>query len=489
MAGVLRIVAFSLILLSVIIGVAAFSSRSTDTPTGLDFRSLVLAGLLFYISLCVVFVFRKTARQINRVEGCFLAVLLWVVLPVPAALALLSFTDMDPVDALFEAVSGLTTTGMTVFDTLEGVPTPVIVLRGTLQWLGGLMTLVIVVAILAPLGIAGLPDDQATVVNREATVFRGGVGQTVLSVAGAYAIITVGCFVLLAVTEVPIFEAYYLTLSTVSSGGFVPSDTPISELGNPFAPFVLIVFMVIAGTNIIWQRLLVGRRLQLLRSHKETYFYLAAIVVFGFVYAAVFFNRAGSVDVLTPFDAITEGLFTAASLISTTGFEIRNSSFSVLPVALVAILVLIGGCSFSTAGGISFYRVGGMMNRAFTDLSQLVYPSSIYSARFGSQRYMMSLMKAIWTYFFAVIFVVMIGTVLLSLNLDSFEAALIASIAAFANIGAFYSTGWSETGQWVRFADMDSSSKLVLCVLMILGRLHILTLLTAFNLTYWNRAR
>lgn len=486
MSSVFRIAAICFSSIGILIAVAALIGEQVGV---VNFRNFILSGLVIYVSASLYFVFHRRGWSMNRVESCVLLVFLWVVIPVPVTVALMQATEISLIDAYFEATSALTTTGATVFPTLADVPTSIIFLRGAMQWVGGLLTLSGVVLVLAPMGLGGLPTPSATIINTGQGVARSGATQIALGLLASYSFLTVFCFLLLILTQVSAFDAFMISLSTVSSGGFVPTDVPITNLGNALTTPVLIFFMILAGTSIIWQRLMTAYRVQRLKAHRETYYYFVAVGVLGLVYTLTFFERAGSADVLTPLDAVREGFFTAASLLSTTGFEIRNSSFSVLPATIVLMIVVVGGCSFSTAGGISFYRVGGMITHSLKDLKILVYPSSVLASKFGSQRYDVQMIKAIWTYFFAVITVTSLGTALLALRLDSFEAALIASIAAFSNMGPFYATGWSETRLWMPFSEMDAFSKSVFCGLMILGRLHILAVLTAVNRTYWLDSR
>lgn len=487
MSSIFRTLALSLVIISVFIVIAALYTPIEDERWTI--ASFILAGITLYLGLAGFFAFRKRQWRIDRVQACLLLVILWFMVPLPIAAALMTFHDFSFVDAFFEATSAFTTTGSTVLQSLEGVPDSVVSLRSMVQWLGGLVTLVMIVLILAPLSMGGLPADQATIINREATIFGDRGEQTIVRITGAYALVTILCFSSLAMCQVPPFEAFHLALSIVSTGGFAVSDTEIGEIGNFLTRYVFVIFMIIGGSSIVWHRLLISGRVQSLRNHRETYIYFLIILAFAIIYAGVFFNRAGSVTVLSPLEAIEEGLFTAASLISTTGYEIRFGSFSVLPETLVILLVIVGGCSFSTSGGVSLYRIGGMLNHAYVDIRKLIYPNSVYASKFGSQRYTLNLMKAIWTFFFSVIAVITVGTLCLAIELNSFEEALIASVAAFSNIGGFYSTGWSETGQWTAYDDMTNTAKIILCILMVIGRLHILTLLTAANLTYWRSSR
>ena len=485
MSGVFRFAAICFAFVGFLICISALiGSKHSDQTI-----NLIIAGVIIYVSVSLFFAFRRGDWAINRVESFMLLVILWTVLPLPVAISFMQTTELTLIDAYFEATSALTTTGASNFQTLGDVPIAVIVLRGLIQWVGGLLTLVGVVLIMAPAGLGGLSVSHSHYSHGETDITRYQARQVIVNLAAAYMIMSIFCFIALNATSVPVFDAFHLMTAAAATGGMVGTDTPINDLGNGFTPYVLSFCMLIAATSVLWQKNVVARRFDLLKQHRETYFYLATFAILGITFAATFFQRAGSTEVLAPAAALTEGFFTAASLVSTTGLEIRNGSFSVLPTPFILIMVLIGGCSLSTAGGISFYRIGGMLSHSIKDFAKLVYPNSVQPERFGSQRYNLEKIKAIWSYFFAVMVVVMTGAVFLSLRLDSFEAALIASVAAFSNIGGFYATGWSETGQWTAFHQMDAETKVVLSILMILGRLHILVLLTAFNRVYWLHSR
>ncbi|MEP3525522.1 MAG: potassium transporter TrkG [Hyphomicrobiales bacterium] len=485
MSGVFRFSTIWFAFAGVIIGLCALIGKES----GPEYENLILSFIILQISVCLFFAFRIKDVSINRAEGCILLVILWVILPLPIGIFMMQSIGLSFVDAYFEATSALTTTGATILSSYENIPNSVLFIRGMTQWLGGLLTLMGVFSIMAPAGLGGLPKKNSAFINSENKNSQRTQRLASNKVILSYIALSAICFISLNISQVPIQDSFLLALATVSSGGFVFSDTPVSEIGNGFTPFALMIFMVLAGSSIIWQGYFLSWRKDLLKSHRETYFYFLAILGLGFVFSLTFFERAGSVSVLTPFEALVEGAFTAVSLISTTGFEIRNSSFSVLPATLMIMVVLIGGCSFSTAGGMSFYRLGAMLVHSLKDLKKLVYPNSVHRSSFGSQTFETGLAKSVWTYFFLVTMTIMLGTMFLALRLDTFEASLIASIAAFSNIGSFYATGWNETGQWVPFKDMDAESKFALCVLMTLGRLHIVALLIAFNRTYWQQSR
>ncbi len=485
MATVFRFAAVWFALMGSLIALCALIGRES----GPEAVNLIMAGLTIHISICFYFAFRRGGWQLNRVQGCMLLVILWVFLPLPVAISIKQSTGITIIQAYFEATSALTTTGASIFSSVKQIPLSVLVLRSICQWLGGLLTLMTVFMIIAPAGLGGLPKKQGVLARHEKTSSYSASGYMAYTIAATYFLFTLLCFLFLVIAQTPLQEAFLLSLVTVSSGGMAISDMPLDSLGGGFTSFILVVFMTLAGTSVIWQRYLFAGREDLLLRHRETYFYLLAIFILGIVYALTLFDRAGSVHVLSPVKALGEGFFTAASLVSTTGFEIRNGSFSVLPASIVLMIVLVGGCSFSTSGGITFYRIGIMFSHSIKDLNKLVYPNSVHRSYFGTQKMNVQTIKAVWTYFFSVTVVTMLGTLFLSLRLNSFEEALLASIAAFSNMGGFYATGWQETGQWTQFSAMDDLSRFVLSCLMILGRLHILALLAAFNKTYWLGSR
>ncbi|WP_321340622.1 potassium transporter TrkG [Breoghania sp.] len=466
---------------------ASVAVAGGDMPVGLNFA--MIAALLAFGAGSTFLALRGRMRRFNRVQSYVLLVSAWVVLPLVGALPFITIADIEVWTAIFEAVSGLTTTGATAIGSIERLPVALIVWRAELQWLGGLLTLLGITLISAPAGIGGLPDRYIRLIGTEGHQDRKRVMAAALDIAGFYVAVTLACIVALLVSGIEPIYAVCLAFSTVSTGGFVPIDGDISSFGNPLAEMVLMVFMLAGATSILWQRMLVIGRVQVLKQHRESYSVIILAAVLGLVYAAVLFRAAGSSSVLGPFQALREGLFTAISLVSTTGFEVRDGGFTVLPLTLVLFIALVGGGTFSTAGGLKHYRLGGMAVQAYRELGRLVYPHAIRSSHFGSQAYDIQLMKAIWSFFVAAIFTVAMGSLALALENMDYEGALIAAISSFSNIGTLYTSSWLpiDVPPWPDFVAFNSHTKLILCALMILGRIEVLALFGALNKTYWLR--
>ena len=473
---------FSLVLSGIsvaLIGPVAAAAAYDETAALADFALTAALIAVFAVSTAIALTGRE--RRLAHSGGYILLLLIWCGVPIVGALPIVLATGAGPIDGFFEAVSGLTTTGATAFKTLEQLPRSVVLWRSELQWIGGFLTILSIIMVLAPAGVGGLPSRHIRLLEASDSEEGGRVGQLIADTAAAYLIVSLACFVGLAVIGIPTFDAFCLTFSTVSTGGFMPRDGDLSVYQSPAMELWLALFMLIGATSVLWHRMVVQRRMQLLRSHRESYFVIAAAVGLGILYALILFRAAGSASVLAPLDALREGLVTGASVVSTTGFETRSGGLAIVPLPFILMVVFVGGGSFSTAGGIKFYRFGAMLVQSSRELTRLIYPHGIRPARFGSQPYDIQLMKAIWSHLVVTIVVLGFASIAVSVEAVDYEAALLATVAAYSNVGPVYDTDWvSGVRTWQLFSDYGGLPKTVLALTMIIGRIEILAVLGAF---------
>ncbi len=457
-------------------GVVAAEAGASATAS----RFLGTALVTGFIAGGVYFSVRGRADRGSRRLMYGLAAIMFVAPPIAGAVPFLGATGGDVVAALFEAFSGFTTTGATVFSgRLDGLEPAILLWRAELQWLGGLATLVVLVAFLAPLGAGGLParawaTAAATPGPRLAAALRD-CGQI-------YGAVTLACILALMTSGIPAFDALCLALATVSTGGFMPHDGGVTAYGNPAAEIVLIVFMLVGATSVLWHRMLAGGRWQQLAAHRESYLVIAAALAVGLLYAVALLATpmAGEEG-----EAVRTGLLSGVSLLTTTGFPTGGTGYAVLPLTFAVIVALAGAGAFSTAGGIKFYRLGGMMVEASHELRRLIYPHAVRSARFGSQPVDAELMKALWSQLAAAMAVLAAATLALTFFGMDFEAASVAAVSAFANIGGLFVAGWPEAGGWPGYAALGDSEKLVLIATMVAGRLEAIALVGAVGAALW----
>ncbi|PLX39468.1 MAG: hypothetical protein C0606_02840 [Hyphomicrobiales bacterium] len=485
MTGILYYFASILAGLSVAMLLPVFVAASFGEMRVMQDFALV-ATLTVFVAGATSFALSGQGRRLANAGGYSLIVVIWVATPLIASLPMVVATELSFIDALFDAVSGLTTTGASVVTRVESLPKALIFWRCELQWLGGFLTLLSILMILAPAGVGGLPNRHIRLLEASGRQDDRRIEHLLQETAIGYGAVSLACFVGLMVAGLPIFDALCLTFTTVSTGGFLPHDGTIADTAGPGAQLWLCLFMIIGATSVLWHSMLVQRRWHMLLQHRESYFVIGTALVLGVVYAFVLFRAAGSADVLPPLTALREGVFTAVSLVSTTGFEVREGGFAVLAFPLVLFIAMIGGGAFSTAGGLKQYRFGGMLVQAFRELDRILYPHGIRPARFGSQAYDIQMMKAVWSSFAVLTGVVLISAIILSLNMPDAEGGILAAVALLSNSGPIYESAWQEgIRTWPLFGAFESWEKGFAIFLMIIGRIEILALFGAINRTYW----
>lgn len=443
---------------------------------------LVVAGLIGFLAGAAHFALRGRRRNLDRVAGYVLVVAIWVVPPLLAAIPIMRIADVGYVTALFEAVSGYTTTGASALKAIAPLGFSGIFFRAELQWIGGLITLLTVVAIISPSGLGGIP--RVPIGTSVDSRFNR-LGDTLRRVTIAYMTITVACAGFLLATDIPPFDAVCLALSTVSTGGFMPMEGNLSAYDSSFAEVIIAVFMLIGATSIIWHRMVLEGRWSMAAKHRESYWMIGMALLATVLYTVAFAVGRSDAPAFSFFDSLRDGFVSGASLVSTTGFEAHTGGIAALPLPIVLLFAVIGGCALSTAGGIKYYRIGGMLTLSLQELRRLVYPHSIRTARLGSAFYDIAQMKSIWSSIIVGLFVIMAATLLIAASEPNFDGALTAAIAAFSNMGPLYSTDWPAPDVWPAYADFSVFAKLVMIVTMVLGRIEVLVLLGALNIAYW----
>lgn len=427
---------------------------------------------------------RNRAGRLDRRASYTLLLVLWLGLPVIAAFPIAATTSLGPVEAWMEAVSAFTTSGSVQIHDIASVPRSTIAWLLTLQWAGGLLTLVGILAVLAPAGIGGLPDRTARMNLHgpsEATAFDDALRQVLPIYLGA----TILCTLILFVLGVRMFDALGLAGAALSTGGLLPDPDGMAAYGHAAVKLVMMVFMLIGATSVLWHRMWFTRRFRLALGQHENIAVLLLSLLLGIIAAATWFNTPLGGQSLPL--ALEDGLFTAAALVTTMGVEPHAGAFTALPLTLVLLIIFIGGATFSTAGGIKMYRVGIMCLQSYRELARLVHPNAVRPRRLGQQNVSLQMMKAIWICFGVACTIIASFTAALAPAMPSFEAAFVAVVAALSNAGPVYSAGWASDVVWPEWGQLPVYGQLILAAAMILGRLEILVVLGLVNFAFWRR--
>lgn len=450
-----------------------------------DAAAFVLTSLLTIFGAGAVYLaVRNRGARLSRLSSYALLLVLWIGVPIIAAVPIAATTSLGPIAAWLEAVSAFTTTGAVQIHDIADVPRATLGWLLTLQWAGGLFTLLGFVAVLGPAGIGGLPDRSARV-SLLGIGEQAALAEALRLVLPIYLGATVLCTVLLFAAGVRPFDALGLAGAALSTGGLLPDADGVAAYGHFSVKLVLILFMLVGGTSVLWHRMLVTRRFRLAFGQQENLAVILVCLVVGLLAAAV---RYGTPEghLSLPL-ALEDGLFTAVSLVTTTGMEPHAGAFTSLPITLVLALVFIGGATFSTAGGIKMYRAGVMFLQSYLELERLVHPSAVHMRRLGQQSVTLQMMKAIWIMFGVACTAIAGLTVAIAPAMPSFEAAFVAVFSSLANVGPLYTAGWMQNVIWPEWGSLPAYAQIILGVAMILGRLEILVVLSLANFALWRR--
>ncbi|MGJ8528300.1 potassium transporter TrkG [Maritalea sp.] len=429
------------------------------------FALLIIAYLFF--SAIILLSFNGQDRKLSRGRIFVMSLCCWLTLASAATLPFILLEGMSLHRAWFEAVSATTSLGTTSVS-VDMISTPMKTYRAVTAWFGGFLTLALIVYVLSPYRVGGVP-------NRDLRFVLHGTGaggprllRTLGEIAVPYATLTLTCMLLLFAQGVRPLDAVLASTAAMSTNGFLPTASGGSIFNNFTAEITLIVFMIIGGTSIIWHRMIVTRRFELLmREHRESFAVVFLILGLGMLLSIV--NGAadeGSFEFL-------RHIFDVASIMTTTGITHNPNAGISVPLLLSFMLAMGGATTFSTSGGIKLYRLGVMMSNSLAEARQLVFPNAIMANRFTDGLFGARAIKAIWSYFFLFILTLSVGIFGFTILGMPFESALstgIGSINSVANLvdsSYIQGEGGAAIGLW--------ASGLALA-----GRIEILVFFAAF---------
>jgi len=444
---------------------------------------VVSALITLVCALVLWYPVRNSRDDLHLRDGFLIVVLFWTVLGTFGALPLLLSSELQLgiTDAVFESISGLTTTGATVITNLDELPRSVLFYRQTLQWLGGMGLIVLAVAILPLLGVGGMQLYRAETPGpvKDARLTPR-IKETAKALWYIYLSLTAVCAFSYWLAGMNAFDAISHSFSTVAIGGFSTHNANIGHFQSAPIEAVSILFMLLAGANfglhfITWKSLSLRHYLQ----DAEFKTYLS--VLFAITLIAVIFLRFSGVY---PYwdDAFAKAIFHAVSIGTTTGYT--TTQFHLWPGFLPLLLLLvsfIGGCAGSTGGGLKVIRVLLLVKQGLRELLRLIHPSAKIAVKIGSKPVERRVIEAVWGFFSAYIAVfVFMLLLLIASGLDE-VTAFSAVTATLNNLGP----GLGDVGS--NYTGINNFSKWVLCLGMLLGRLEIFTLLVVLTPAFWRR--
>ncbi len=431
------------------------------------------------LSLLAAMATRGAPPTFTKRLGFLLVNVLWAVFSLVGAIPLMfSGPRLDFAQALFESISGITTTGSTVIVGLDSMPPGLLMWRSLLAWLGGIGIVALGLFVLPFLRVGGMSffkmessDTGDKPFARLATFTR--------AFMAIYVGITLACAISYALAGMSRFDAINHAFTTVATAGFSTHDASFDYFKSDAVLWVSTFFMAISSLPFSILIVFVVRgRLDALRDPQIGVFlgYLCA-----FSLSTSLYNHLRNGEPLR--DAITHGFFNFSSLLSTTGFSSQDYlGWGPFTVMAAFFATFMGGCSGSTAGGIKAYRFVILFNIVTTGLKKLIYPNAVYSVRYGNQTVDAETQRTIFLFFSAYIFLWVVGSLAMAALGHDMATSVSAVITALSNVGPGVSPLIGPVGN---FASLNDPELYLLSLLMLLGRLEVLTVLVLLMPLFW----
>jgi trk system potassium uptake protein TrkH len=407
-----------------------------------------------------------------------LTTFVWVALPLFGALPfVIGATELRFVDAFFEAMSGLTTTGSTVISGLDDLPRGILLWRGILQWLGGIGIIVVAMVFLPELKVGGMQVFRSEAFDTMGKILPRAV-EIARQISAIYLGITLACFLAYAAVGLQPFDALVHALTTVSTGGFSNYDASFGTFsGTP--EYVASFFMILAALPFVrYVQMINGNRVALFKDSQVRAFLVIILVLTVF-----------TADLLTRVfphhheQAFREALFNITSIISGTGYaSVDYMTWGPVLISMFFFIGLIGGCAGSTACSVKIFRYQILFASIRAQLLRIRSPHGVFIPRFDGRPVTEDVLNSVLAFF--VFFIVLIGLFTVALSLTGLDliTALSGAATALANVGPGLG---DQIGPAGNFGGLNDTAKWLLIAGMLLGRLELMVVLVLFTVRFW----
>jgi trk system potassium uptake protein TrkH len=472
-----RVFGFLLVLLSVSMLLPLFWALYYRTPDAMAFAwSMLIVGIPGLLLLRR----KEKETRLGSRESFVVVTGGWLLCSIAGAVPfIISGVLPNPLDALFEAISGFTTTGATVMSRIEVPAAGILFWRSFLNWLGGMGIILAFLAIVPMANQGSDPLFRAELPGMEVARFTPRLRQSVVLLWRIYGVITVLQAVCLLLAGMSLYEALIHTFSTVATGGYSNRALSVGAFQSPWIRLIILFFMFVSGVNFsLYYKAVHTRKLSVVFKDPEFRAYTAVILA---ATAIIVLNLSGTHGLM---EGLRHGPFQVVSVITTTGYT--TADFDLWPDLSRAVLLLLmffGACSGSTAGAIKIARLMVAAKAVFRELGQMVHSRAVLPVRVGNRVIPESTVRNVLVFIAIYLACAMAGTFyMLWLGLD-IVSALSAVATTLGNVGP----GLGLVGPAQSFAAVPLSGKMVLSFLMLLGRLELFTVFVILTPTFWKR--
>jgi trk system potassium uptake protein TrkH len=445
--------------------------------------ALALSAIIVSFVGLVAFIYgnRFVSERISRREALLAVSLIWIAAGACGAVPFMLGAGMSPADSFFESVSGLTTTGATVISDIEGrLSRPLLLWRSLIQWLGGMGIVVLFVAVFPNLGAGGKHLFRGEVPGTTAEGLRPRIAETSFTLWRLYGALTILEIALLKILGLDLFDAVCHAFTTMSTGGFSTLDSSVGGFNSAAIEYVIACFMLIGSVNygLYYGLLRTGSWKSLFRNIEFRWYVMLVGVS---VIVLTLLNLSVHDELLTSF---RYSFFMVATTISSTGYGTDDySAYSSTALAVIVLIMFVGGCSGSTAGGIKVERAVLMGKQAIAQVQKSFRPSTVELVRMGKAAISTQVLADVASFFLIYMGCIAFGLLFVtSVEGIPIPTAFGAMLTCLSNMGpAPFHVGPDN------FASYSAGSKLFFSLAMLLGRLEFFTLFALVLPGFWRR--
>lgn len=441
---------------------------------------LISAGLGFFIRKYTPNADKlENLNDIKKGEALFTVSMSWILFCLMAAIPYL-FYDISPINALFEAVSGITTTGATILSTYE-YPEAFFFWRSLTQWLGGLGIIVLFIAILPQFAVAGRQMFFAETPGPTEDKFTPRIKNTASALWKIYLGLTIIEVIFLVWAGMPLFDAVCNSLSTLSAGGFSPNPNSVIGYHSTKITWIILIFMFFAGVSFNLQYKVLNKKnpFHLFKNEEfRTYFFMV-LIMGGLLTLSLTLNHNKNL-----FENITNSLFQVISISTSSGFaSVDFEQWNFTPKLILFIVTFMGACASSAGGGIKIARWLVIFKSMKSEILKILHPNAVVNIKIDNKTIQPETARQIIVFVFFYFLIFGATAVLLSIIEQNGAVGLSGAISSLGNIGPSVAV---STGPLGNYDNLHISSKLIFIVNMLVGRLELIPFLIMFQKDFWS---
>ena len=421
----------------------------------------------------------ENLNDIKKSEALFIVAFSWIIFGIVSGLPFI-FYGLHPVDAIFEAVSGITTTGATILTNFD-YPKTFFFWRSLTQWLGGLGIIVLFIAILPQYAVAGRQMFIAEAPGPTEDKITPRIRNTASALWKNYAELTFLQVILLHAAGMPVFDAVCNSLSTLAAGGFSPNSQSLAGYNSYPMYWITTIFMFLAGASFIFQyKVLTQKKPSLLLKNEEfrTYTFMTCLMAL-LIAIALFFYDGYSIK-----EALTHAFYQVISITTSTGSaSVDFAKWHFIPQALLFTVMFMGSCASSAGGGIKMTRWILVYKSMKNSLIKILHPNAILNVKVDNAIIPHEILNQTVVFVFFYFLCFAIGAFLITVIEQNSTIGITSSITALGNIGPGFG---NIVGPMGSFSSMHMSTKIIMTISMLVGRLEIIPFLVMFQKDFWS---